>query len=539
MKKRITIFPYAACAVILFVLLPAVGAAGMYGAVRPDFTSEDDLSSVVLFEPTSAALYLPGYAGGDAIFTSTVIDAPFKFNAVGITFSAEIEDPDLIEIYARTSDGVTGWGKWMYLPPGEGILRNLEGSGTCNVKIATPLLFRDTADGAAIQFRLTIPGAGGTEVVITRLEVIFIDSTDGPSEKDILERRRAIETDESGDRSVEEPVEPEVTLDGYPRPDYVTRDQWGADPPQGTLYYYTVTHNGLHHTASVADWGSSGFSECAARVRAIQDYHMGLGWTDIGYNYLICKHGLSWEGRAGGDDVVGAHDACNWGSMGVSCMGYFHPPYNHQPTTAMLNELDDMFAWKCDNWDIDPFGTGWYYGYGGYMDNIYGHRDVGATACPGDILYVLIPWMRSEVESLIGGGGGQEAILDTDLAIKRGSWITGTMAQDKYGPDYLWTDTQPGGDRAAGWRFGVPENGTYALYAWWSQGSNRTTQAMFGVKHRGDITYITKNQQQDGGRWNSLGSYYFLKGSSVLAGVLNDAPSGSVVICDALKVVKQ
>lgn len=538
MQKRIPILTFIAGVAALLFLLPAAAAAGMFETERLDFTSGDEMSSVVLFEAVSGELYLPRYAKGDAIYTSPAIEAPFGFNATGVSFFAEIEDPGRIDVFVRTSADLVRWGRWMYLPSGEGILRELIGDGTGAVKIATSLLFRDAADGAVVQVRLAVSGAGSGGAAITRLDIFFIDSTDGPSEEEIIENRRMLERDAGAGWIIEEILGSGAAFDGYPRPDYVTRDEWNADPPQGTLYYRTVTHNCLHHTASVTDWGSSGFYECAARLRAIQDYHMGLGWTDIGYNFLVCKHGLSWDGRDGGDDVIGAHDAHNSGSMGISCMGYFHPPYNHQPTPEMMAELNNMLAWKCDNWDIDPFGSGWYYGYGGYMDNIYGHNDVGATACPGDNLIPLLPSIRSEVEDLIGGGS-QEKIFDTNKALTKGTWFTGTMAQDKYGSNYLWTDTQPGGDRAAGWRFSVPATGSYTIYAWWSQGSNRTTTAKFGVRHRGDVTYATKNQQQNGGMWNSLGSFYLTAGYNVLAGVLNDAASGSVVICDALKVVKQ
>ncbi len=463
-------------------------------------------------------------------FVSARERSPFPFNALGVKLDVERGDTALFKLFVRTSSDFVQWGEWIDVTPENSPPD--QAAGGAPPLLASSLLFRDRADAIGAQVKIHVPGQPGSNPSLSRLEAVFIDSTRGPSESGII-------------GSMTLPEEPALPRSGkdrsrgtYPKPPVVSRAQWGADPPQGTLYWHTVTHICLHHTASVPDWNCQGFDDCAARVRATQDYHMSLGWTDIGYNYLVCKHGLIWEGRYGGDDVVGAHDAHNWGSMGVSSMGYFHPPYNHDPTAAMLDSLAELFAWKCDQRSIDPLGSGWYYGYGGNMDTIYGHRQVGSTACPGDNLYNLLPAIRSDVEDRLSGGSGA-TVLDTDSALRRGVWNTGTMAPDKYGSDYLWTDTQPGGNRAAGWRFSVAETGTYDISVWWSEGTNRTTQAKFAVRRSGITSYFTRNQQQDGGQWNSLGSFHLVAGARNLVGVLNDAPSGYVVICDAVRIEKE
>jgi hypothetical protein len=46
---------------------------------------------------------------------------------------------------------------------------------------------------------------------------------------------------------------------------------------------------------------------CAARVRAIQAFHMdGRGWNDIAYNHVFCRHGYVFVGRG-----FGARSAAN------------------------------------------------------------------------------------------------------------------------------------------------------------------------------------------------------------------------------------
>jgi len=60
-----------------------------------------------------------------------------------------------------------------------------------------------------------------------------------------------------------------------------------------------------------------------AMVQLIYYFHsITRGWGDIGYNYVIDPLGNVYEGRYGGDKVVGAHAKCyNNGSMGIAIIG--------------------------------------------------------------------------------------------------------------------------------------------------------------------------------------------------------------------------
>lgn len=197
---------------------------------------------------------------------------------------------------------------------------------------------------------------------------------------------------------------PAAKAGSYPKPFVYSRSSWNADPAQCSSGYCTTTHMAIHHTASSADYAASTWSQAAANVKAIQAYHMYTnGWCDVGYNYLVTKEGWIFEGRGGGDDVKGAHDGFNCGSMGVASLGYFHTPVNNPPTTAQLDALEELGAWKCDQQNIDPLGSSWYAGYGGVKENIYGHRDVKSTACPGDLLYAKLGEIRSGINARLSG----------------------------------------------------------------------------------------------------------------------------------------
>jgi hypothetical protein len=188
----------------------------------------------------------------------------------------------------------------------------------------------------------------------------------------------------------------------YPKPPVVTRTEWGCPDGQitihGSLIYTTVTHLIVHHTAMGVEAPDS---DWPALVRSIWNFHvLERGWADIGYNYLIDPNGVIYEGRSGGDNVIGAHfSGVNAGTMAVALLGDFT---NAAPANDALNSLKEILAWKCDQRGLDPEGRSPHEASQLILNTISGHRDgPKATECPGEALYLLLPAIRAEVESLI------------------------------------------------------------------------------------------------------------------------------------------
>jgi N-acetylmuramoyl-L-alanine amidase-like protein len=189
----------------------------------------------------------------------------------------------------------------------------------------------------------------------------------------------------------------------YPKPPVVTRTEWGCPDGQitthGSLCYTTVTHLIVHHTAMGVEEPSS---DWPALVRSIWNFHvLERGWVDIGYNYVIDPNGVIYEGRSGGDNVIGAHfSGVNAGTMAVALLGDFT---GAAPTIEALNSLKEILAWKCDQCDLAPEGRSLHQASQLILNTISGHRDgPKATECPGEALYLLLPAIRAEVNNLIG-----------------------------------------------------------------------------------------------------------------------------------------
>ena len=326
----------------------------------------------------------------------------FHFNAVGAHWLAEFERSGTLEVSLRVSEDGEHWGSWILIPPDEEPIAALTEDGRANPfagETAGALAFVNPRS-RYIQYRLKLQSSNPASVVIKRMSLNIINSADGPDVMATIKSR--------GSHNLTQ------NTTGIPKPFMFKRSQWGARPPKYAYTYTIAGHIAFHHTAGVSDYNVGSVDDCAARVRAIQVFHMDTnGWNDIGYNYAICRLGHIFQAREDDNDtndVHGAHDGHNAGSMGVANLGYFHPPYNHKPTPQLLNALYRLLAWKCDERKINPLTASLYQAYGGVVSHIYGHREVRATACPGDTLFVLKQSIRDSVARIIAAS--QTSVTD-------------------------------------------------------------------------------------------------------------------------------
>lgn len=187
----------------------------------------------------------------------------------------------------------------------------------------------------------------------------------------------------------------------------ISRAGWGADESlrcQEAQYDDAVRAVALHHTAETNDYSAS---DSPAIVRGIYTYHAEtLGWCDIGYHTLVDRFGQVFEGRAGGLErpVIGAHSAgFNRRTSSIAMMGSYT---GQQAGDAQRDALSGYLRWKLSVHGLDPTGETTLLSEGGGSSRhpegsevrlpvLFGHRDVGHTACPGDDGYALLPGLRS------------------------------------------------------------------------------------------------------------------------------------------------
>lgn len=144
--------------------------------------------------------------------------------------------------------------------------------------------------------------------------------------------------------------------------------------------------------------------------------------------------------------------------------------------------------------------------------------------------------VQSSAVYILTKSAGAVIIDNSDPAFSvTGSWATGTTAAGHYGPDYRYILTSPTETNTANWTWQAPSAGAYRISVWWSQGSNRSTEAKYSVLIGAGQYAKVVNQQACGGVWNEHGVYDLAAGQSVTVRLWNTAPSGLNVIADAVK----
>jgi hypothetical protein len=343
----------AAAAALLCVLLALPGTA--MGAKPFDFE----------LAPRAAAG--ASAAAADAGTLSPRLATKHRFNLLGMRWRGRAAP----RIDVRVRRPGRGWTHWHELEAHS--LHNPDAARGEPVRRASDPLWVGLADG--VQYRLSRPVRG------LRLHFVNVES--------FTRRARAAQD---------------------PQPDIVSRAEWGAGacPPRRSPGYGSVKAVHVHHTVSLNDYSPT---EAPAMVLAICRFHRNSnGWDDIGYNALVDKYGVLYEGRAGGLDqpVIGAQaQGFNSETAGIASIG------DHTTVAATPQTLDALaryIRWKLQV-HLQPLsgpvvlrssgGSATKYAAGARvtLERVIGHRDTGRTACPGQLLYDQLDQLRALVAS--------------------------------------------------------------------------------------------------------------------------------------------
>jgi N-acetylmuramoyl-L-alanine amidase len=158
----------------------------------------------------------------------------------------------------------------------------------------------------------------------------------------------------------------------------VRRQEWDATPPRTWLLREAGGFDRLtvHHAGALSHGESSrnavGFALCG-----VLSEHEERNYGDIGYHFIVDGVGRVWEGRSLAYE--GAHvSGQNEGNVGVMLLGNFE---EQRPSARQLDTLGRLVNLLRGRFMIKRY-------------RVYGHRDLGASACPGRYLYSHVVRMR-------------------------------------------------------------------------------------------------------------------------------------------------
>jgi len=296
-------------------------------------------------------------------FTSAVHQSSVLFNVVGSAWVVDKPVGTTFQLEVRAGPDRKTWTDWKEILPDE------DGPETEQLTHGNLV---EVPPSRYLQYRLVLGTfESGVSPLVHEFVFALMNTREGPT----VEEARAM-------------ILPQEATSGVPQPRIISRRGWGANEAWATRepIYRQPTAFVIHHTVTPNDP-----EDPAYIVRAIYQYHaISRGWGDVGYNFLIDRQGNIYEGRKGGDGVVGIHAGdYNYGSIGIALLGDYR---SARMTPAMKEALISLMAWEADRFNIHPLESSHFVHR--EFPHVVGHRDLWPTICPGDKVYKVLPELR-------------------------------------------------------------------------------------------------------------------------------------------------
>jgi N-acetylmuramoyl-L-alanine amidase len=129
-----------------------------------------------------------------------------------------------------------------------------------------------------------------------------------------------------------------------------------------------------------------------------------------------------------------------------------------------------------------------------------------------------------------------ELIVDNadGAVVIKGKWTATKETGGFIGADYLFR-TPGDGTSSVAWPYPFGSAGKYEVFARWTGGPNRATNATYQVNFNAGQAALAVNQKNNGGTWQSLGTFDFQPGKN--EGVVLTDKADGVVVADAIRFV--
>lgn len=163
------------------------------------------------------------------------------------------------------------------------------------------------------------------------------------------------------------------------RVNFMRRSEWtSADPRFSRLRCATVFNRiTVHHAGAKVNCHSEKNS-VIFDLQGVMASHSKRNYGDVGYHFIVDYVGRVWEGRSlkyQGAHVLGE----NIRNIGVMFLGNFEM---QEPSAGQVRALTELTGFLRERYRIRK-------------QEVYGHRDLGQSLCPGRHLYPHVLKLRS------------------------------------------------------------------------------------------------------------------------------------------------
>lgn len=157
----------------------------------------------------------------------------------------------------------------------------------------------------------------------------------------------------------------------------------------------------LHHSDTQGDVSAA----------TIHGWHLNQGWAGIGYHFVIHPNGTIERGRP--EYAIGSHSGPNGNpdSIGVCFAGNF---MYAQPTQAAINAYLELHAYLENKY--------------GHQLSVSGHREVMATACPGDMFPL------DQIRVMVRSGSNTSSLPTVTIQVGSSNLTGVLIGESSYAP---------------------------------------------------------------------------------------------------------
>ena len=116
-----------------------------------------------------------------------------------------------------------------------------------------------------------------------------------------------------------------------------------------------------------------------------------------------------------------------------------------------------------------------------------------------------------------------------------GVWSTSSSEPMRVGADYLHSNKTASEDLWVRYTPVLSSNATYTVYLFWCGNSSRASAVPVEIVYNGGVVTNYVDMTKSSGKWNKIGVWPFLKGTSGSVRILTSGAAGKYVIADAVK----
>jgi N-acetyl-anhydromuramyl-L-alanine amidase AmpD len=315
-------------------------------------------------------------------------------------------------------------------------------------------------------------------------------------------------------------------------PDYAA-SIWRPSPnynarPAGTDIWMIVIHTCEGSYSSCWSWLTNSASGVSAH------YVVNESGSEI--SQLVSEANRGWHVGASYDCNLNGGVACNYQGVSVNhfSVGIEHGGFASQ-SSFPAGQIDASARLSCDiSRDRGVVRDS-------YHIVAHGRLQPASRTDPGPNW----PWSTyiSKIQSYCGTSTG--LVIDSNNANNNTSqgyievsanWVSSTNVGGYYGSGYYAAPTQAISDPATFW-FYLPAAATKTIDAWWTSATDRSTTAPFIITNAAGtrLATVNVNQQINGGKWNTLGTWSFSAGWNKVQ-LSRWTGTGYQVIADAVRV---